>query len=169
VNINFIYTQFSSVQLLSRVQFFAIPWTAARPGFPVYHQLSEFTQTHVHSFGDAIQPSHPLSSPFPPALNLSQHQGLFKWVSSLHQVAKVVYALGNRKFLLVQCITIFALLWWPGTELAIPLRYACIIYKLEKEKRMKRVETVLEICRTISKEPIFMIQKSQRKRRQRLK
>ena len=58
------------------------------PGLPVHHQLPEFTQTHVHWVGDAIQPSHPLPSPSPPALNLSQHQGLLKWVSSLHQVAK---------------------------------------------------------------------------------
>ena len=59
------------------------------PGFLVHHLLPEFTQTHVHWVCDAIQPSHPLSSPSPPALNLSQHQGLFKWLSSLHQVAKV--------------------------------------------------------------------------------
>ena len=52
------------------------------PGHPVHHQLLEFTQTHVHWVGDAIQPSHPLSSPSPPTFNLSQHQGLFKWVSS---------------------------------------------------------------------------------------
>ena len=58
------------------------------PGLPGHHQLPEYTQIHVHWVGDAIQPSHPLSSPSPPALNLSQHQGLFKWVSSLHQVAK---------------------------------------------------------------------------------
>ena len=60
------------------------------PCFPVHHQLSELTQTHVHCVGDAIQPSHPLSSPSPPAFNLSQHQGLFQWVSSLHQVVKVL-------------------------------------------------------------------------------
>ena len=60
------------------------------PGLPVYHQLSEFTQTHVHWVGDAIQLSHPLSSPSPPAFNLSQHQGLFQWVTSSHQVAKVL-------------------------------------------------------------------------------
>ena len=60
------------------------------PGPPIHHQLLEFTQTHVRWFGDAIQPSHPLSSPFSPALNLSQHKGLFKWISSLHQVAKVL-------------------------------------------------------------------------------
>ena len=59
------------------------------PGLPVHHQLPEFTQTHVHWVGDAIQPSYPLSSPSHPAFNLSQHQGLFKWVSSSHQVAKV--------------------------------------------------------------------------------
>ena len=60
------------------------------PGLPVHHQLPEFTQTHVHWVSDAIQPSHPLSSPSPPAFSLSQHQGLFKWVSSSHQVAKVL-------------------------------------------------------------------------------
>ena len=60
------------------------------PGLPVHHQLLEFSQTHVHRVSDAIQPSHPLSSPSPPALNLSQHHGLFKWGSRLHQVAKVL-------------------------------------------------------------------------------
>ena len=60
------------------------------PGLPVHNQLPEFTQTHVHWVGDATQPSHPLSSPSPPALNLSQHHGLFQWVSSSHQVAKVL-------------------------------------------------------------------------------
>ena len=65
------------------------PMNRSTPGLPVHHQLPESTQTHVHEVGDAIQPSHPLSSPSPPALNLSQHQGLFKWVSSSHQEAKV--------------------------------------------------------------------------------
>ena len=60
------------------------------PGLPVHYQLPELTQTHVHQVSDTIQPSHPLSSSSPPALNLSQHQGLFKWVSFLHQVAKVL-------------------------------------------------------------------------------
>ena len=60
------------------------------PGFPVYHQLPQLAQTHVHKVGDAIQPSHPLSSPFPPVVNFSQHQGPFKSVSSSHQVAKVL-------------------------------------------------------------------------------
>ena len=61
------------------------PMNRSTPGLPVHHQLLEITQTHVHWVSDAIQPSHPLSCPSPPALNLSQHQGLFKWVSSLHQ------------------------------------------------------------------------------------
>ena len=60
------------------------------PGFPVLHYLLEFAQTHVHWIGDTIQPSHPLSAPFPPALDLSQHQGLFQWISSSHQVVKVL-------------------------------------------------------------------------------
>ena len=80
---------FSSVQSLSRV-WLCYPMNYSTPGFCVHHQLPEFTQTHVHWVGDATQPSHPLSSPSPPALNLSQHQGLFKWVNSSHQVAKVL-------------------------------------------------------------------------------
>ena len=66
------------------------PMDCSTPGLPVHHQLWEFTQTHVHWVGDAIQSSHPLSWPSPPAFNLSQHQGLFQWVSSSHQVAKVL-------------------------------------------------------------------------------
>ena len=61
------------------------PMNRSTPGLPVHHQLPESTQTHVHWVGDAVQPSHPLLSPSPPALNLSQHQGLFKWVSSFDQ------------------------------------------------------------------------------------
>ena len=75
----------SSVQSFSRV---CDPMDCSMPGLPVHHQLPEFAQTHVHRVGDAMQPSHPLSSPSPPAFNLSQHQGLFKRVSASHQVAK---------------------------------------------------------------------------------
>ena len=64
------------------------PMNRSTPGLPVHHQLPAFTQTHVHRVSDAIQPCHPLSSPSPPAPNLSQHQGLFQWVSCSHQVAK---------------------------------------------------------------------------------
>ena len=60
------------------------------PGLPAHPQLPEFTQTHLHRIGDATQPSHPLSFPSPPTFNLSQHQGLFQWVSSSHQVARVL-------------------------------------------------------------------------------
>ena len=66
------------------------PMNRSMPGLPVHHQLSEFIQTHAYWVGDAIQPSHLLSSPSPPAPNPSQHQGLFQWVSSLHEVAKVL-------------------------------------------------------------------------------
>ena len=66
------------------------PMNRSTPGLPVHHQLPEFTQTHVHQVGDAIQPSHPLSSPSPPASNPSQHQGLFQWVNSSHEVAKAL-------------------------------------------------------------------------------
>ena len=75
------------------------PMNRSMPGLPVHLQLLEFTQTHVCSVSAAIQPSHPLSSPVPPALNLSQHQGLFKWVSSSHQVAKVLeFQLQHQSF-----------------------------------------------------------------------
>ena len=66
------------------------PMNHSMPGLPVHHQLPEFTQTHAHRVSDAIQPSHPLSSPSPPAPNPSQHQSLFQWVNSLHEVAKVL-------------------------------------------------------------------------------
>ncbi|CAM9827629.1 unnamed protein product [Rangifer tarandus platyrhynchus] len=81
---------------LSSVQFISVaqscptlcnPMDCSKPGLPVHHQLLEFTQVHVYQVSNTIQPSHPLSSPSPPALNLSQHQGLFNWVSSSHHVA----------------------------------------------------------------------------------
>ena len=75
------------------------PLNRSMPGLPVHHQLPEFTQTHVHWVGDAFQLSHPLSSPSPPALDLSQHQGLFQWVNSSHEVAKVLeFQLQHQSF-----------------------------------------------------------------------
>ena len=69
------------------------------PGLPVHHHPPEFTQTHVHWVSDAIHPSHPLSSPSPPAPNPSQHQSLFRWVNSLHEVAKVLeFQLQHQSF-----------------------------------------------------------------------
>ena len=80
--------QFSSVTHLCPT--LCDPMNCSTPGLPVHHQLPEFTQTQVHRVGDAIQPSHPLPSPSPPAPNPSQHQSLFQWVNSSHEVAKVL-------------------------------------------------------------------------------
>ena len=82
------FSRFSSVQSLSPTLW--DPMNRSTPGLPVHHQLPEFTQTHVHRVGDAIQPSQPLSSPSPSAPNPSQHQSLFQWVNSSHEVAKVL-------------------------------------------------------------------------------
>ena len=83
------------------------PMNCSTPGLPAHHQLLEFTQTHVHRVGDAIQPSHPLLSPSPPAPNPSQHQGLFQWVNSLHEVAEVLeFQLQHQSFQ-----------WTPRTDL----------------------------------------------------
>ena len=78
------------VQLLSHVRLLVSPWIAACHASLPNSWLPEFTQTHAHRVGDATQPSHPLSSPSPPAPNPSQHQGLFQWVNSLHEVAKLL-------------------------------------------------------------------------------
>ena len=96
------FTQGLSVQFSSVAQPCPTLWDpmdCSTPGFPVHHQLSELTQTHVHWISDVIQPSHPLSSPSPPTFNLSQHQGLFKWVSSSHQVDRVLeFQLQHQSF-----------------------------------------------------------------------
>ena len=81
--------QSESDQISHSVLSLSDPMNRSTPGLPVHHQLPEFTQTHVHRVGDAIQPSHPLSSPSP-APNPSQHQSLFQWVNSSHEVAKVL-------------------------------------------------------------------------------
>ena len=86
----------SSVQLLSHVRL-CDPVNCSTPGLPVHHQLPEFTQTHFHRVGDAIQPSHPLSSPFPPAPSPSQHRSLFQWVNCSHEVAKVLELVAPSK------------------------------------------------------------------------
>ena len=91
--------QFNSVQSLSHVRLFATPWTAAlQTSLSISNSWSLFKLMSIESV-DAIQPSHPLSSPSPPTFNLSQHQGLFQWVSSLHQMAKVLeFQLQHRSF-----------------------------------------------------------------------
>ena len=92
----------SLVQFSSVAQSCLILWNpivCSMPGLPVHHVLLELVQTHVHRVCDAIQPSHPLSSPSPPVFNLAQHQGLFKWVSSSHQVAKALeFQLQHQSF-----------------------------------------------------------------------
>ena len=108
--------QFFQSSVLSSVQCSSVaqscltlcdPMNCSTPGLPVHHQLPESTQTHVLQVGDPIQPSHPLSSPSPSALNLFQHQGLWKWVSSSHQVAKVLkFQLQHQSFQ-----------WTPRTDL----------------------------------------------------
>ena len=80
---------------------FCDPMYCSTPGLPIHQQLPEFTQTHVHWVNDAIQPSHPLSSPSLPTFNLSQHQAFFKWVRSSHQVTK---ASGNSSTYLCVCL-----------------------------------------------------------------
>ena len=98
--------QFSSVQSLSCLTL-CDPMNRSTPGLPVHHQLLESTQTHVHQVDDAIQPSHPLLSLSPPALNLSQNQGVFQWVSSSHQVDTVLeFPLQHQSFQ-----------WTPRTDL----------------------------------------------------
>ena len=90
-NLWFLSVQFSSVQFSHSVMSDSLwPQNHSTPGLPVHHQLPEFNQTHIHQVSDAIQPSHPLSSPSPspPAFYLSQHQGLFQCVSSSHQWPK---------------------------------------------------------------------------------
>ena len=106
------------------------PMNCSMPGLPVHHQLPQFTQTHVHWVRDAIQPSHPLSSPSSPAFNLAQHQGLFKWVSSSHQVAKVLefqlqhHSLSDR-------------MWSTGEGNGKPLQYSCLTNSMNSMKRQK--------------------------------
>ena len=99
---------FVSLLRMASVQFSSVaqscltlcdPMDRSMPGCPVHHQLPEFTQIHVHRVGDAIQPSHPLLSPVPPAPSPSQHQGLFQWVNSSHEVAKILeFQLQHQSF-----------------------------------------------------------------------
>ena len=99
------FSQFSSVAQSCPI--LCDPMNRSTPGFPVHHQFPGFTQTHVHQVGDAIQPSHLLSSPSPSAPSPSQHHGLFQWVNSSHEVAKVLeFQLQHQSFQ-----------WTPRTDL----------------------------------------------------
>ena len=88
------------------------PMDCSTPGLPVHHQLPEFSQTHVHWVSDAIQPSHPLLSPSPPTFNLTQQQGLFKWILSSHEVAKVLeFQLQPQSFQWISPSISWIMLW----------------------------------------------------------
>ena len=103
-----------SVPSLSRVWLFCDPMDCSTPGFSVYHQLSALSaQIHVNPVTDAIQPFHPLSSLSPPIFNLSQHQGLFQWVSSLHHMAKVLeFQLQHHSFQWIFKTDFFGIDWF---------------------------------------------------------
>ena len=136
LSINLIFAQFSSVP--QSCPTLCDPMNCSMPGLPAHHQLPESTQTHVHRVSDAIQPSHPLSSPSPPAPNLSQHHGLFKWVSSSHQVAKVLeFQLQHQSFQ-----------WTPRTQNWSPLEWTGWISV--QSKRLSRVSNT-----TVQKHQFF--------------
>ena len=140
-------TQFSSVtQLYSTL---CDPMDCSTPGFPVRHQLPEPTQAHVHHTDEAIQPSHPRLSPSPPTFNLSQHQGLFQWVSSSHQVAKVS---ASASVLSVNVQDWSPLGWTGWTSLqskGLSRVFSNTIYKLHKTKHAKHVRYLT--CRLLGK------------------
>ena len=115
IRISYYFMIYSVQFMMYSVQFSSVaqscptpcdPMNRSTPGLPVHHQLQEFTQTHVHQLGDAIQPSHPLLSPSPPAFDLSHHQGLFQWVNSSHQVAKLLeFQLQHQSFQWILVLT----------------------------------------------------------------
>ena len=117
--------QFSSVQFSHSVVSDSLrPMNRSTPGLPVHHQLLEFTQTHVHRVGDAIQISHPLSFPSPPAPNPSQHQGLFEWINSLHEAKdwsfSFIISPSNEYPGLISFRMDFRMNWWFfGTQLSL--------------------------------------------------
>ena len=105
-----LFIQFTSVAQSCLTLF--DPMNCSTPGLPVHHQLPEFTQTHIHRVGDALQPSHPLSSPSPSAPNPSQHQGLFQWVNSSHEEAtELEFQLQHQSFQRTPRIDSFRMDW----------------------------------------------------------
>ena len=129
------------------------------PGLPVHHQLPEFTQTHVHWVSDAIQSIHPLSSPSPPTFNLSQHQGLFKWVSSLHQVAKLLefqYSCNYSYLKKTIILTLYLLLllvaynyWVVGIALAFSQAFCTFTHLLLTTPSICAYKLLLQLCPTL--------------------
>ena len=120
IKISFSSVQFSSVAQLCLT--LCNPMNRSTPGLPVHHQLPEFAQIYAHWVGDATQPSHPLSSPSPPAPKPSQYQGLFQWVNSSHEVAKVLeFQLQHQSFQ-----------WTPRTDRS-PLGWTGWLYPIIKK------------------------------------
>ena len=114
------------------------------PGLPVHHQLPESTQTHVHWVGDAIQPSHPLSSPTPPALNLSQHQGLFQWVISSHSVQCSSVQLFSR-------VQLFATPWITAHQASLSITNSW------SSPKLMSIESVMPSNHLILRCPLFLL------------
>ena len=123
--------QFSSVQSFSRI-WLCNPMNRSTPGLPVHHQLQE---SYVHQVIDAIQPSHPLSSPSPPAPNPYQHQGLFQWVSSLHEVAKVQVSNDHLK-----CVE------WLASKVNLRKLLYCWVTSVEHCIFIFKYKTNFEVC-----------------------
>ena len=132
------------VQLLSHL---CNPMDCSMPSFPVHHQLPEPAQTVVHRVGDAIQPSHPLSSPFP-ALNLSQHQGLFKWVSSSHQVAKSIGVSGSTSVLPMNTQD-WSPLGWTGW-ISLPSKGLSRVFSNTTVQKHQFFSTQISFCPTLT-------------------
>ena len=149
IYINYIIYQFSSIAQLCLTP--CDPIDCSAPGFPDHHQLPELAQTHVCQVSDIIQPSHPLSSPSPFAFNLSQNQGLFKWVSSSHQVAKVL-ELQLQSFQWIFRTDSFSMEW---LDLLANLDHKGKLQRLEKSRETlrrshfgsgRRVNLALIVC-----------------------
>ena len=131
------------------------PMDCSTPGLPVHHQLPEPIQTHVHRAGDAIQPSHPLLSPSPPAFDLSQHQGLFQWVSSSHQVATVLefqLSLSQKQLLLSlgEDVPKHLILLPPETSLKTAISKRSHEYNDEENRRGDKSSKILKVAKQMN-------------------
>ena len=131
------------------------PMDCSTPGLPVHHQLPEPIQTHVHRVGDAVQPSHPLSSPSPPAFDLSQHQGLFQWVSSSHQVATVLefqLSLSQKQLLLSlgEDVSKHLILLPPETSLKTAISKRSHEYNDEENRRGDKSSKILKVAKQMN-------------------
>ena len=130
-------TQFSSVTQSCLTLF--DPMGYSTPGLPVHHQLPEPTQTHVRHVDEAIQPFHPLLSPSPPVFNLSQHQGLFQWISSPHQVAKVSASASVLSVNIQDWFPLGCTGWISLQSKGLSRVFSNTTYKLHKTKHSKHV------------------------------